>query len=201
VGRIVPFILCIVFLSGCFGNLSPLPPVHPLVTVRGKVVDAVTGAGVEGAQVTLRDFPERFDLTASDGSFLLPRVPAGRQVFVVYSTGYAPKSEAVDIPSGPSSFSLTIELAPLLGKLVGYVWDEEGNPVSGATVTVDGTYTTTTDGSGSFALSNLPVGKAVLVVEKEGFVPYSEEVEIAYLSVTVVQVTLARPSPAKSIIE
>lgn len=195
--KVLPFVLCLFLLSGCFGNLASFPSVHPLVTVRGRVVDVVTGEGIAGAQVTLRDYPERFDLTASDGSFLLPRVPSGRQVFVVYSTGYAQKSEAVDIPAHPSSFSLTIELAPLLGKLVGYVWDEEGNPVSGATVTVDGVYTATTDAGGSFALSNLPVGKVVLVVEKEGFVPYSQEVEIAYLSVTVVQVVLMRPSPAK----
>ncbi len=199
--RALPFVLCLFLLSGCFGHLAPLPSVHPLVTVQGKVVDAVTGKGIEGAQVTLRDYPERFSLTASDGSFLLPRVPSGRQVFVVYSTGYAQKSETVDIPAHPSPFSLTIELAPLLGKLVGYVWDEEGNPVSGATVAVDGAYTATTDAGGSFALSNLPVGKVVLVVEKEGFVPYSREVEITYLSVTVVQVVLVRPSPAEGVMQ
>lgn len=193
--KVLPLLLSFFLLSGCFGNLAPLPSVHPLVTVTGKVVDAVTGKGIAGAQVMLRDFPERFDLTASDGSFLLPRVPSGRQVFLVFSTGYEQKSEVVDVPAHPSSFSLTIELAPLLGKLVGYVWDEEGNPVAGAKVTVNELYTTTTGEDGSFSLSNLPVGKAVLVVEKEGFVPSVQEVEIVYLSVTVVEVTLARPSP------
>lgn len=197
--KIALFLLCLFLLSGCFGNLDPLPSVHPLVAVRGKVVDAVTGKGIEGAQVQLRDFPECFDLTASDGSFFLPRVPSGRQIFIVSSTGYAQRSEAVDIPATTSSFSLTIELAPLLGKLVGYVWDEEGNPVSGATVTVDGTYTTTTGRDGSFVLENLPVGKVVLVVEKEGFVPYVAEVDIAHLAVTVVRVTLARPSPGRGV--
>ncbi|MBC7217864.1 MAG: carboxypeptidase regulatory-like domain-containing protein [Candidatus Caldatribacterium sp.] len=193
--KVLPLLLSFFLLSGCLGNLAPLPSVHPLVTVTGKVVDAVTGEGIAGAQVMLRDFPERFDLTASDGSFFLPRVPSGRQVFVVSSAGYEEKSEAVDVPAHTSSFSLTIELAPLLGKLVGYVWDEEGNPVAGAKVTVNELYTTTTGEDGSFNLSNLPVGKAVLVVEKEGFVPSVQEVEIIYLSVTVVEVTLTRPSP------
>ncbi|MCS7241176.1 MAG: carboxypeptidase regulatory-like domain-containing protein [Candidatus Caldatribacterium sp.] len=195
--EVAVFLLCLFLVSGCFGNLDPLPSVHSLVAVRGKVIDAVTREGVEGAQVRLRDFPECFDLTASDGSFFLPRVPSGRQVFIVSSTGYAQKSEAVDVPAATSSFSLTIELAPLLGKLVGYVWGEEGNPLSGATVTVDGTYTTTTGRDGSFVLDNLPVGKVVLVVEKEGFVPYVEEIDIAHLAVTVVHVTLTRPSPGK----
>lgn len=194
------FLLCLFLLSGCFGNLDPLPSVHPSVAVRGKVIDAVTGEGIEGAQVQLRDFPECFDLTASDGSFFLPRVPSGRQIFIVSSTGYAQKSEAVDVPPTASSFSLTIELAPLLGKLVGYVWDEEENPISGASVTVDGTYTTATGRDGSFVLGNLPVGKAVLVVEKEGFVPHVEEVEITHLAVTVVHVTLVRPSPGKGVV-
>ncbi|MEN3202634.1 MAG: carboxypeptidase-like regulatory domain-containing protein [Atribacterota bacterium] len=200
-GKVLPFALCLFLLSGCFGNLSPLPLLHPLVTVQGKVVDAVTGVGVEGAQVRLRDFPECFDLTASDGSFVLSRVPAGRRVFVVYSTGYAQKSEVVNVPQGVSSFSLTIELAPLLGKLVGYVWDEEGKPIAGALVTVDGGNIATTDQNGSFALDNLPVGKVVLVVEKEGFVPYVTEVDILYLSVTVVQVKLEKPSLAKGVAE
>lgn len=200
-GRILALVTCLFVLSGCFGNLTPLPLLHPLVTVQGKVVDAVTGMGVEGAQVRLRDFPECFDLTASDGSFVLSRVPAGRHVFVVYSTGYAQKSEVVNVPKGTSSFSLTIELAPLLGKLVGYVWDEEGNPVAGALVTVDGRDTATTGQDGSFVLDHLPVGKVVLVVEKEGFVPYVTEIDIVYLSVTVVRVTLGKPLPEKGTAE
>lgn len=201
VQKVVISLLCLFLLAGCFGNLDPLPSVHPFVVVRGRVLDAVTKEGIEGAQVRLRDFPECFDLTASDGSFFLPRVPSGRQVFLVSSLGYAQKSEAIDVPAAPSPFSLTIELAPLLGKLVGYVWDEEGNPVSGATVTVDGTYTTTSGRDGSFVVENLPVGKSVLVVEKEGFVPYTAEVDIAYLGVSVVHVTLARPSPGKGLVE
>uniref|UniRef100_A0A7V4DHI7 Carboxypeptidase regulatory-like domain-containing protein n=1 Tax=Candidatus Caldatribacterium californiense TaxID=1454726 RepID=A0A7V4DHI7_9BACT len=198
-GRIVVLaVLSLGLLAGCFGNLAPLPSVHPLVAVFGKVRDAVTGEGIEGAQVRLRDFPECFDLTASDGSFFLPRVPSGRQVFMVHSLGYAPKSEAVDIPGSVSSFSLTIELAPLLGKLVGYVWDEEGNPVPGALVTFNGTYTTTTGKDGSFTFNGLPVGKGVLVVEKEGFVPSTVEVEITENAVTVVEVVLTYPASQKA---
>jgi hypothetical protein len=42
------------------------------------------------------------------------------------------------------------------------------------------------------------VGKGVLVVEKEGFVPSAVEVEIAENAVTVVEVVLTYPAPQKA---
>ncbi|MGC8777287.1 MAG: carboxypeptidase regulatory-like domain-containing protein [Candidatus Caldatribacteriaceae bacterium] len=182
-------------LGGCFlGNAPRLPVVSALVGLRGAVVDVQTGKGVAGAQIVVRDYPDRSDLTASDGSFFIPRVPAGRQVLLVSASGYASKSEAVNIPEG-EVFAVTISLSPFLGKITGFVWDGDGKPVAGATVTVDGRYTTTTKANGNFALSGIPVGKFALTVEKDGFVPYSGEVTVQASSVTVVNVVLKSPAP------
>ncbi len=60
-------------LVSCFrGNSPNLPPIHPMVDVKGKVVDELTGEGLYGVEVQVRDYPTRFDLTASDGSFFCP---------------------------------------------------------------------------------------------------------------------------------
>lgn len=188
-------LLGFLFLGGCFlGNSPRLPVTVALVGLEGKVVDAQTREGVSGAQVVVRDYPDRNDLTASDGSFFIPRVPAGRQVLVVSVSGYMTKSQAVNIPE-TGTFKVTVELSPLLGKVTGFVWDENGKPVAGAQVTIDGQYTVTTQANGSFSLSNLPVGIFVLTVEKEGLVPYAGEVEIQMSSVTVVNVVLKTPAP------
>lgn len=182
-------------LGGCFlGNSPRLPVTVALVGLEGKVVDVQTGKGVSGAQVVVRDYPDRNDLTASDGSFFIPRVPAGRQVLVVSVSGYIAKSQAINIPE-TDAFKVTVELSPLLGKVTGFVWDENGEPVAGARVTIDGQYVATTQANGGFSLSNLPVGTFVLTVEKEGLVPYAGEVEIQASSVTVVNVVLKTPAP------
>jgi len=171
-----------------------LPVASPTVNLVGKVIDAVTGEGVSGAQIVVQDYPLKADLSASDGSFFIAKVPVGRQVLLVTSAGYASQSEVVNIPP-QGTFEITIELSPFLGKLVGFVWDEEENPVSGATVTVDGKYTTITQASGEFSLANLPVGTSILTVEKTGFVPHSEDVDIEASSITVVKVVLQKPAP------
>jgi hypothetical protein len=188
-------VIALVFLEGCFfGNSPRLPVTSALVDLTGEVIDAQTRKGVSGAQIVVRDYPSRADLTASDGSFFIPRVPAGRQVLVVSVTGYATRSQAIDIPEVPV-FRVTVELSPFLGKITGFVWDAEGKPVAGATITVDGQYTAVTQADGSFVLASLPVGTFAITVEKEGFVPYTGEVEIQAASITVVKVVLESPAP------
>ncbi|MEN3186943.1 MAG: carboxypeptidase regulatory-like domain-containing protein [Atribacterota bacterium] len=164
-----------------------------LVSLKGDVVDMQTGKGVAGAKVLVRDYPDRNNLTASDGSFFIPMVPVGRQVLVVSAYGYATKSQTVDI-SELGVFRITIELSPLLGRVFGFVWDETGKPISEAIVTIDGQFTTTTQANGSFSLAHLPVGTFTLTVEKEGLVPYVGEVEIQTSSMTIVNVVLKTPA-------
>ncbi|HPT62833.1 MAG TPA: carboxypeptidase regulatory-like domain-containing protein [Candidatus Atribacteria bacterium] len=178
-------------LVGCLGGNSPdLPPIHPMVDVKGKVVDELTGEGLYGVEVQVRDYPTRSDLTADDGSFFLPLVPAGRQVIIATLYGYETKNKAVDIPR-EGIFEIAIELSPFLGKLVGYVFDENEEPVSGAKITLDGNYHATSGDDGSFTLSDLPVGKFIITVEKAGFLPHSGEVEIKVDSITTLEITLS----------
>lgn len=192
------FVLGIVILffgGGCFfGNSPHLPVTTTLVDLSGKVIDSKSREGVSGAQIMVRDYPSKTTLSSWDGSFFLSRIPAGKQVLVVSSYGYATKHEMVDIPE-TSVFTVEIEISPFVGEIVGFIWDEEGEPISGATVIVDGEFTTTTQADGSFAFSEIPVGKFPIVVKKQGFVPYSGEVEVQTSSVTVVNVILEVPAP------
>lgn len=192
------FVLGVVILfleGGCFfGNSPRLPVTTKLVDLSGMVIDSQSKKGVAGAQIVVRDYPSKATLSSWDGSFFLSQVPAGRQVLVVNSYGYATKNEMVNIPE-TSIFTVEIEISPFVGEIVGFIWDEEGKPISGATVVVDGEYTTTTQVDGSFALSEIPVGKFPIVVKKQGFVPYSGEVEVQASLVTVVNVILEVPAP------
>jgi len=68
-----------------------------------------------------------------------------------------------------------IRLKRLLGSIIGQVVDEDGNPLSGVSVSLlgarerDGVYETTTDASGRFELKPVPGGYPGVVVEKENF--------------------------------
>ncbi|BER91320.1 hypothetical protein M15_00640 [Atrimonas thermophila] len=193
-GCSVIFVFLSLLGSGCFlGNLPHFPNLHPQVDLAGKVIDALSGEGVVGAEVILRDFPERSDVTASDGSFFLPLVPSGRQVILVSVFGYAPKSEIVEVPE-TGSFSVEIALLPLLGKVVGFVFDENGQPLSSVTVTLDGEESTQSNENGAFSFEEVPIGGHVLVFEKEGYLPSVEEITVEEDSVVVLEVTLLQPT-------
>jgi hypothetical protein len=66
------------------------------------------------------------------------------------------------------------------GTVTGTVRDKDGNPVSGATVYVDGypAIDTTTDTLGRFTLDNVPTGNRTIIIEKDGYKWYSQQVDI-----------------------
>jgi hypothetical protein len=67
------------------------------------------------------------------------------------------------------------------GSISGTVKDAEGNPISNATVRLDGTtYTTMTDENGEFTLSDIPAGTYNLTVDKVGY----QSITISDLPVT-----------------
>jgi hypothetical protein len=54
---------------------------------------------------------------------------------------------------------------PGMGTIIGQVTDEDGNPIAGATVTVEGTdITATTNETGWYVLENVPEGDHTLVI-------------------------------------
>ncbi|HTC31208.1 MAG TPA: carboxypeptidase-like regulatory domain-containing protein, partial [Candidatus Acidoferrum sp.] len=57
------------------------------------------------------------------------------------------------------------------GAILGAIKDEEGAPVSGATITVRGVVTqhATSDAKGTFTFNNLPAGVYLIVAERAGF--------------------------------
>lgn len=57
------------------------------------------------------------------------------------------------------------------GTLTGTVIDNSGTPVPGATVTIDTSFVTTTDATGSFRQSGLPNGDVDYVAAASGYGP------------------------------
>ena len=85
-------LLSFIFLSGVFFS-------QVTQTVKGKVVDKVTGIGLPGAIVQLKSALNNSVVTANnDGYFKMGGVPVGRQSFLFMYTGYS--SVTVIVTSG-----------------------------------------------------------------------------------------------------
>ena len=99
------------------------------------------------------------------------------------SKGSAGTSGAV----APVDLSVKVTDAPTTGGLAGTVVDEDGVPIAGATVNAVGavgTVSTTTDGSGAFALAPTP-GRVQLQISAMGRVPFSRSIGVTSISPTL----------------
>ncbi len=74
---------------------------------------------------------------------------------------------------------ITPPVAEHTGNLAGTVTDESGNPIAGATVTIQGTnISTTTDSAGHFLLENVSTGPHNLTISREGFTESTTPVDV-----------------------
>lgn len=137
------------------------------------VVSDVTDVAqpLPGATLTLTDANGDVvatTISGADGSYSFPGVVAtsGYTVRVTAPAGMIPEgatSAAVDLTTADGVADFTVrDIIPVA--VSGRVVDNDGNPVPGATVTVDGGQTTTTDAQGNYLFDEVPVGPHTVVV-------------------------------------
>ncbi|WP_431074976.1 MSCRAMM family protein [Microbacterium phyllosphaerae] len=124
-----------------------------------------------GATLTLTDANGDVVATTTsgaDGSYSFPGIvaTAGYTVRVTAPAGMIPEgatSAAVDLTTADGVADFTVrDIIPVA--VSGRVVDDDGNPVPGATVTVDGAQTTTTDAQGNYLFDEVAVGAHTVVV-------------------------------------
>ena len=137
-------------------------------TISGFVSNASNNQPIAGATVMVSGLTTT---SGGDGSFNFSNVPSGAQTLNATATGFNPASASVTVMAG-ANVSQDIAMTPLLGTITGIVRNaDNGDPISGATVTVTGTGLSTTSGAdGTFTLSNVPAGAQTLNVSAAGFI-------------------------------
>jgi hypothetical protein len=150
------------------GVETPIENVDFVLTANPSISGTVTasGTGVAGVTVTATpngSGPPVGTVTAADGTYAFPLVPAGG-----YTVSVSPLADF--IVSGPGSRPVTVVTADVsgidfalvkTGSVSGLVADTTGTPIAGATLTVTGPgapTTLTTDATGAYSLGSLPPG-------------------------------------------
>jgi outer membrane protein assembly factor BamB len=105
-------------------------------------------------------------LTWDDNNDTVTFTPSGDLAFATEYTVHVNGSDSVGNPLPAYQWTfITTDMCSISGKIL----DENGNPVSGATVTIDGVTLTTTDSSGYY-FGFVHGGNHLLKIQKEGYV-------------------------------
>jgi hypothetical protein len=177
--------------------------VDPAATgsISGTVYDDGGGGGpIGGATVTANAGGADYTATtAADGTYTIIDVPAGPGYTVTASkAGYISDTEENVTVTVESTTTVNFLLAtPVNGVIIGVAKDSGNNPISGVTVSlsVSGTvYQATTDGNGTYTISNVPAGSGYTVTaSKAGYISDTEEnVTVTAGSTTIVNFTMTQ---------
>lgn len=136
--------------------------------VTGTVRNAANNQPIAGATVSIGSISAT---TGGNGSFTLNDVPVGPQTLNATATNFNPASASVTVVAG-ATVNQDVAMTPLLGAITGVVRNaDNGDPISGATITVGGTGLSATSGAdGTYTLSNVPAGPQTLTATINNFV-------------------------------
>jgi len=140
---------------GAFKFPSCTPSPHGSLT--GTVTDASTLAPIPGAAVQAGVFST---ITNGSGVYTFASLPVGTYSTTASSFGYSPQTATVVIADGATTVqNFALQPAPS-HSVSGFVRDQDGFPLGGATVTILGTPIppATTDASGAYSFASVPEG-------------------------------------------
>jgi protocatechuate 3,4-dioxygenase beta subunit len=175
--------------------------------ISGRVVDSSTGGPITDFEVNAMHTAgfampgNSTPVHSDDGSFTLNDVQPGRVEVVATAENYVRGNvTGLEVAEGQAIDNVEVRL-DRAGRLKGKVTSSDGQPLSGAVVSViDNTPRRmgqpadrgTTDGDGMYELSSVPAGQRNVAFSKEGFVPATKSVEAAAGKESQLDVTLDR---------
>ncbi|HLK64397.1 MAG TPA: carboxypeptidase-like regulatory domain-containing protein [Bryobacteraceae bacterium] len=161
------------FCAAAGAQTPSAPPNQQPASISGVVRDSVTGAPILRAHVTLRPnfdslvtTPDTYGaMTDAEGKFSITSVAPATYTVMAERIGFstAPMMRPMKLNPGDKKDDLKVELIPN-GAIIGHVLDSQGEPVEGASLTVEGGgmsggYGITTDEKGQFRIGGLRAGK------------------------------------------
>ena len=140
--------------------------------------------------------------TITDKRFELLGVRPGRYTLELVADGSAPsRSAAFEVSNDGEAPVVEIDLEPGV-ELAGTVVDPSGQPVTGASVHLEGHLdhaTTITDASGQFRFENLAPGSDAIVAAHDAYPPIRQAVTLSAAGSQQVQVMLESSTPVRAV--
>jgi len=150
-----------------------IQPTNP-GNVTGTIVDS-NGVALSGATLTASGVSA---ISIADGSYALNNLPAGPTKIVAALTGFQSGSVSVTVVASATTAAPPITLGSSSGTITGMVKSSSGAAIAGASVGFGGG-TTTTNASGSYTLTGVPVGTVQLVASASGFQSATQNVTVS----------------------
>lgn len=166
-------------------NTLQIQPVNP-GNVTGTVADG-NGQALSGATVSAAGLNTTSGL---DGSYAFNNLPSGQSTIKASLTGFQTGSVTVSVVAAATTAAPAITLVSGSGAVSGTVKSSAGAAIAGASVGYGGG-TATTDASGNYTLTGIPVGTIQLVASAQGFQSATQNVTVSGGKTTAANFTLA----------
>jgi len=159
------------------------------------VKDANTGAPVYAEVVLFKDNEKIKEgyTNKETGTIIFKNLEPGVYSYNIKADNYVPHSDVVEIKAGPVIEEINlkpVKKEPIeLVKVTGKVTDLEGKPLKGVKVIANGR-TAYTDDLGFYEIDSLYTGVIKLGAVAEGYIPYSEIIEVNEPGVITKNITL-----------
>lgn len=165
------------------------------------MVDASTNQPLSGVTVQVSGVGGQGSVTDSTGSFTLSNIPQGTQQISFSLSGYATSTVTVSVTAGSiiNIGAIGLSVNPTTGIIHGTVTDaSNGQPLSGATITVTGqaTWTAATSTDGSYRITDITPGSVTISASKTGYQTVSGAGNITAGGTLVFSPSLSTTAPA-----
>jgi formylglycine-generating enzyme required for sulfatase activity len=141
----------------------------------GTVTDSITAMPIEGAAVEIAG-AGLTAVTLADGSYLIDQIPVGNYTAEVAAAGYfdaAPYSFTVQFGQ---TTQVDFNLVPVMATLQGTVTDQDGQPLEGAWVKIEGeNFSVFTAADGTYSIAQIPEGVYSVTFTKSGYFAQTDE--------------------------
>jgi len=164
----------------------------PYISLSGTV--SLNGLSLGGVTIILSGAASSSTSTATDGIYVFPNLPDGSYTVTPTLAGYTFNPVSIEVTiSGESISGLDFRACNISIPLSGILRDAITKlPLSGVTVTVDGTYSDITDQDGYYEISGLSCGEHVVTVEvPSGFFAYSHTIDTS--QTPTLEINLTKP--------
>jgi hypothetical protein len=128
-------------------------------------------------------------VSAADGTYALNNLPAGPTTITAALSSFQTGFASVSVVASATTAAPVITLISSSGAITGTVKTSSGAAIVGATVGFTGA-TATTDASGNYSITNVPVGPVQLVASANGFQSVTQNLSVSGGIVTTTNFSL-----------